>query len=174
MDWKSVGTWLKANAGTGAALVGSLLTGNAPAAVAAGVALVSSATGTDDAAACLEQLQRDPATVVRLRELAQEEQASIREHLRIMHQLELQDAQHAHQEAQETIRSGDNATDRFVRRTRPAQSWVSLAAALAYVFTVDQVDTTVLMALLALPWTYAGLRQVGKGMDSWVTRRAQG
>ena len=26
MDWKSVGEWIKGNAGTGAALVGSLLT----------------------------------------------------------------------------------------------------------------------------------------------------
>lgn len=45
MDWNGVGTWLKGNAGTGAALVGSLLTGNVPAAVVAGVALVSTVLG---------------------------------------------------------------------------------------------------------------------------------
>ena len=39
MNWSDVGSWLKDNAGTGAALVGSLLTGNVPGAVAAGVAL---------------------------------------------------------------------------------------------------------------------------------------
>lgn len=30
MEWRDVGDWLKSNAGTGAALVGSLLTGNIP------------------------------------------------------------------------------------------------------------------------------------------------
>lgn len=40
-DWGKVGGWLKDNAGTGAALVGSLLTGNAPGAIAAGISLVT-------------------------------------------------------------------------------------------------------------------------------------
>ena len=31
MNWTDVGSWIKDNAGTGAALVGSLLTGNVPA-----------------------------------------------------------------------------------------------------------------------------------------------
>ncbi|MDX1479266.1 MAG: hypothetical protein R3301_16235 [Saprospiraceae bacterium] len=174
MSWSDVGDWLKANAGTGAALVGSLLTGNVPAAVAAGVALVGSATGTDDPVRALERLQTDPATVVRLRELAVQEEASIREHIRAMKQAELEDAQHQHHETQETIRAGDAATDRFVRRTRPGQSWVSLFAALAYVFIAEPPDVMILGTLLVLPWSYAGLRQVGKGLDSWVTRRAQG
>ena len=37
MNWAEVGKWLKENAGIGATLVGSLLTGNVPGAVAAGV-----------------------------------------------------------------------------------------------------------------------------------------
>ena len=42
MNWKDVGAWVKKNAGPGAALVGSLVTGNVPGAVAAGVSIISS------------------------------------------------------------------------------------------------------------------------------------
>lgn len=126
MNWATVGEWLKTNAGTGAALVGSLLTGNVPGAVAAGVALVGSATGTADPAHALAALQGDPATVLRLRELAIQEEASIREHIRAMEELRLKDEQSAHQQQQDTIRSGDNSSDEYVRHTRPMmarQSW---------------------------------------------------
>lgn len=95
MDWSNVGEWLKSNAGTGASLVGSLLTGNVPGAVAAGVALVSSATGSTDPAKALEALQTDPATMVRLRELAIQDEESIREHIRGMAEMYLTDIQDA-------------------------------------------------------------------------------
>ena len=170
MNWSDVGDWLKNNAGTGVALVGSLLTGNVPGAVAAGVALVSGATGQNDPAKALAQLQTDPATVVRLRELALQEETSIREHIRAMTEAELKDKQAEHQQTQETIRSGDNAEDTFVRRTRPAQSWVSLFAALAYVFMNKEPSVEILLLLLTLPWAYAGLRQIGKGVESVMSR----
>jgi hypothetical protein len=173
MQWSDVGQWLKANAGTGAALVGSLLTGNVPGAIAAGVSLVSGATGEATPDKVLERLQTDPQTVVRLRELAVQEESSIREHIRAMTEAELKDKQAEHHEAQETIRSGDNAEDSFVRRTRPGQAWVSLFAALAYVFFTDAPDVMILGLLLTLPWTYAGLRQVGKGIETWTALRAR-
>ena len=172
MEWHDVGQWLKSNAGTGAALVGSLLTGNIPGAVAAGVALVSGATGQATAEKALQALQADPATVVRLRELAVQEEASIREHIRAMTEAELKDRQAEHHETQATIRSGDNAEDSFVRRTRPGQAWVSLFAALAYVFAYGEPDPYILGLLLTLPWAYAGLRQIGKGIDTITARRA--
>lgn len=165
MDWSDVGNWLKSNAGTGAALVGSLLTGNVPGAVAAGISLVSGATGTNDPTAALQALQTDPATVLRLRELAVLDEASIREHIRLMAQQQLEDAQAEHAETQKTIRAGDVAEDTFVKRTRPGQSWVSLFAALAYVFTREDPSVEVLLLLLTLPWAYAGLRQIGKGIE---------
>lgn len=171
MDWKDVGAWLKGNAGTGAALVGSLLTGNLPGAVAAGVALVSGATGTADPAAALQAMQTDPATVVRLRELALQDEASIREHIRAMTEAELLDKQAEHATTQATIRNGDNADDAFVRRTRPGQSWVSLIAAIVYVFTKPEPDLMIASALLTLPWAYAGLRQVGKGIEVLAAAR---
>lgn len=168
--WKEVGHWLKDNAGTGAVLVGSLLTGNVPSAVAAGVALVSSATGQSDPSAVLNALQTDPATVVRLKELAVQDADNIRTNLRQMHQLDLEDEQKSHHETQETIRTGDTAEDVFVRRTRPAQSWCSLTAAIAYVFLLDSPDIMVLGALLTLPFAYAGLREVGKGIRAFTDR----
>jgi hypothetical protein len=174
MEWSSVGEWLKSNAGTGAALVGSLLTGNVPGAVAAGVALVSGATGTNNPATALQTLQNDPATVIRLRELAIQEEASIRGHIQAMTEFELKDKQAEHEQTQETIRSGDNAGDVVVRRTRPLQSWLSLIGALAYVgycTGADKpIDVTVLGLLLTLPWTYAGLREIGKGIDIFTSR----
>jgi hypothetical protein len=174
MNWTDVGEWLKSNAGTGAALVGSLLTGNIPGAVAAGVSLVTSATGQATPEAALSQLQSSPATVLRLRELALQEEASIREHIRAMTEAELKDKQAEHHETQETIRSGDNAEDVFVRRTRPGQSWVSLFAAFAWAFghgVKTEFDLYVLLALLTLPWAYAGLRQIGKGFDVMALRK---
>lgn len=166
MDWKDVGDWLKNNAGTGAALVGSLLTGNVPGAVAAGVALVSGATGHAEPQQALNALQTDPATVVKLRELALQDEASIREHIRAMAELEFKDRQAEHEQTQATIRAGDKAEDVFVRRTRPAQSWLSLIAAIVYAFYATTPSEIVLGMLLALPFAYAGLRQFGKWAET--------
>jgi len=169
MGWKKVGEWVKGNAGTGAALVGSLLTGNAPGAIAAGVALVSSATGSTDPMQALNALQNDPATVVKLRELYYQNEESIRVHLATTMRLELEDAQAEHAQTQETVRAGDVAEDRFVRWTRPGQSWLSLLAAFAYVFETTEPDYAVLGFLLTLPWAYAGLRQVGKTVNAFAS-----
>jgi hypothetical protein len=171
MDWSQVGAWLKNNAGAGAALVGSLLTGNIPGAVAAGVSLVSSATGSDDPTKALQALQTDPSTMIRLKELAVQEDALIRQHIHDMEKLRLEDLQAAHKETQETIRSGDNAEDVVVRRTRPLQSWASLLAAFGYITArigdIDDKDIYVIGLLLTLPWAYAGLREIGKGLTTW-------
>jgi len=90
-----------------------------------------------------------------------------------MKRIELEDEQAQHRTTQETIQAGDRAEDVFVRRTRPGQSWISLFAALAYVFVVEVPDVMILGALLTLPWAYAGLRQIGKGVES-VTNRVKG
>lgn len=171
MDWKQVGTWLKDNAGAGASLVGSLLVGNIPGAVAAGVSLVSGATGEANPDKAMAVLQSDPAAMLKLRELAVQNDASIREHIRAMEEMRLKDAQAEHHETQETIRAGDKAEDRFVRWTRPAQSWVSLLAALAYALMSKSPSLELVALLLALPWAYAGLRQIGKGVDAVAAKR---
>lgn len=171
MEWKDVGAWLKENAGAGAALVGSLLTGNVPGAIAAGVSLVTGATGEATPDKVLQQLQTEPATLLKLRELALQNEASIREHIRAMTELELRDRQAEHEQTQLTIRSGDNAEDKVVRRTRPLQSWASLVAGFAYVFTRPEPSMELTLILFTLPWAYAGLRQVGKGMETFAATR---
>ena len=175
MSWSNVGEWLSQNATSGAALVGSLLTGNIPGAVAAGVSLVAGATGQTDPTKALISLQQDPATMIRLKELALKEEENIRSHIRSMAEMQFKDDQASHEATQRTIQSGDNAEDIVVRRTRPLQSWASLIASFAYVgynqVTVQEIDVFVLGALLTLPWAYAGLRQIGKGMDSLVEMR---
>jgi len=171
MSWKEVGDWLKANAGSGAALVGSLLTGNVPGAIAAGVAMVGSATGHATPDEALAAFQQDPATLIKLRALAYENEASIRAHVQAMEELRLKDEQASHEQTQLTIRNADNAEDRFVRWTRPGQSWVSLLAALAYVFTITSPSLELLAILLTLPWAYAGLRQIGKGVDAYTATK---
>lgn len=166
MSWGKVGEWLKSNGKGVLKVAGAVMTGGPVAGVAAVASLVAGATGETEPAAALSKLQTDPATMIHLQELANANEADIRKHHAEVLALELQDKQAEHHETQETIRAGDRAEDRFVRWTRPGQSWVSLAAALAYAFVNETPDTYVLGALLALPWAYAGLRQVGKGIDS--------
>lgn len=172
MNWTDVGSWLKNNAGTGAALVGSLLTGNVPGAVAAGVALVGSATGTTDPAKALAALQQDPATMIRLKELSVQEEASIREHIRVMEEMRLKDEQAAHTEQQQTIRGGDTAVDEYVRHTRPMMARQSWYATMAYVIVFEGLKATnvfghgaswdLAMILIAPAAAYLGFRSLDK------------
>lgn len=172
MNWREVGDWIKKNAGTGAALVGSLLTGNVPAAVAAGVALVSSATGTTDPQEALKSLQTDPATVIKLRELAIQEEANIRNHISKMEELRISDEIAAHKEQQETIRSGDSSSDEYVRRTRPLMARQSWYATMAYVIVFEGLksvdvfksgaDFELAILLLAPAAAYLGFRSLDK------------
>ena len=166
MQWKEVGNFIKGNAGKGVALVGSLLTGNIPGAIAAGVSMVSSATGTDDPALALQTLRDDPASMVKLKELYYANEESVRNHLAEMTRIKLEDEQAEHHETQETVRGGDKSGDKFVRWTRPGMSWVSLVTAIVYGLKAEAPDVMILGAFLTLPWAYAGLRQVGKGVDS--------
>lgn len=172
MNWNEVGSWIKDNAGSGAALVGSLLTGNVPGAISAGVALVSSATGTTDPTKALAALQGDPATVIKLRELALQDEASIREHIRSMHELDLKDAQAEQEEQQKTIRSGDNAEDEYVRHTRPLMARQSWYGTLAYVIGMELLkavlekgtgaDWNLAMIIIAPAGAYMGFRTFDK------------
>jgi hypothetical protein len=116
-------------------------------------------------------LRGDSATVTQLRKLSEQSEESIRKHIEEMERLRIEDEQARHHEAQETIRAGDKAEDAFVRRTRPGMAWVSLTAALVYVAMTPGPDVTILGLLLTLPWAYAGLRQVGKGIDSLAKPR---
>lgn len=172
MEWSAVGDWLKKNAGTGAALVGSLLTGNIPGVVAAGVSMVGSATGTTDPVKALEVLQTNPETLLKLKDLAFKEEDSIREHIRVMEEMRLKDEQAAHAEQQQTIRAGDQADDEYVRHTRPMMARQSWYATMFYVIVFEALkalkvfDTgaswDLAMIIIAPAAAYLGFRSLDK------------
>ncbi len=172
MKWSDVGEWLSKNAGPGAALVGSLLSGNLPGAVAAGISLVGSATGSTDPVVALQQLQGNPEAMIKLKELAYKEADSIRAHIQAMEEARLKDEQEAHRQQQETIRSGDNAQDEYVRQTRPKmarQSWYATAgyiiifeAAKAFGLIKTGALMELAMVLMAPAAAYLGFRSLDK------------
>jgi len=175
VNWSGVGSWIKDNAGTGTALVGSLLTGNVPGALAAGISLVSGATGTDDPAKALQILQGDSETMLKLKKMYYENEASVRNHLAEVKKLELEDAQKAHSEQQTTIREGDKATDEYVRRTRPTMARQSWYGTLFYVIGTEfamfwgvgsGASMELAMVLLAPAGAYMGFRTWDKHHES--------
>lgn len=176
MDWGGIGEWLSKNAGSGAALVGSLLTGNVPGAVAAGVSMVKSATGEDDPQRVLDSLQQNPETVVRLREIALENDKSIREHIEEMERIKLEHEAKVHGQTQETIRSGDNSDDVFVRRTRPGITvglTIAFCIYIGYVtFKQYAINEWVVDLVLWVIMTYFGARGVDKmGINTSLFKR---
>lgn len=179
MSWKKVGSWLKNNAGSGTALIGSLLTGNVHGAIAAGVSLVSSATGTDDPTEALTQLQSNPETLLKLKELYYENEKEVRDHLQTMTRLRLEDQQHEHQQTQETIRAGDASLDKKIRLVRPTmakQSWVATICYCVGCFGVQAIENndifnvTVCLMLSSPAWAYLGLRTSDKFAQAWKER----
>ncbi|MFM7468933.1 MAG: hypothetical protein ACKO37_05490 [Vampirovibrionales bacterium] len=169
--WKDVGDWITRNAGDGASLVGSLLSGNLPAAVGKGIAMVSGATGSDKPERALEVLKTDPATIIKLRELANQENASIRSHIATLEEMRLKDAQENHSETQETIRAGDVAQDIFVRSTRPGMAWTGLLGSIAYVTLFPTPNDWVFNGLMILPYTYMGFRAFDKNFSNYLKHK---
>lgn len=161
MNWSDVGSFLKQNQKGVAGLVGSLLTGNVVGAVSAGASMVAQATGTTDPDQALATLQSDPNALVRLEEIAAAREAEVNRHLESVMALELQDKQRSHSETQQTIRNGDNA-EGVVKYVRPFHATASLIAGICYAFITDTPDLLILSAFLTLPFTYAGLREIGK------------
>jgi len=126
MKWSDVGGWLKDNTRGLLGLAGSIATGNIPGGVAAVASMIGEATGESDPMKALKVLQTDPASMIRLEEIASVNEADIRKHHREMLELQLKDDQSYHITQQDTIQKGDAATDEFVRHTRPSmarQSW---------------------------------------------------
>ena len=160
--WKDVGAWLSRNGKEGTNLVGSLLTGNIPGAVASAVSWVSGATGYGDPEKALDSLQNNPQALVRLKELSLQNEASIRGHIFEMEKIRLEDEQAQHKETQETIRAGDKADDKFIRWTRPGMSWGSLGLAAAYVINIPDANEMIFYGIMALPYSYMGLRTFDK------------
>lgn len=179
MSWSDVGDWLKRNSGKSLALVGSIMTGNIPGAIALGASMISSATGTTDPTEALFKLQSDPSTLIRLEEIAASKEEDIRRHIEAMEKIRLEDLQKEHEQTQTTIRSGDNSTDERIRMTRPKmanQSWVATIAYCIGAFGVrvvsgeDLFDPYIAMILSSPAWAYLGLRTTDKFSNAWKDR----
>lgn len=137
MSWSDVGSWIKDNAGGILGLAGSVATGNVAGGVAAVASMVSKATGTDDPTKALARLQQDPATMIELERIALEKEKDIRAYYAKTLELQLSDLESAHKEQQETIRNGDNATDQYVRRTRPFMARISFFVGSSYIVLME-------------------------------------
>lgn len=161
MNWSDVGSFLKQNQKGVAGLVGSLLTGNVVGAVSAGASMVAQATGTTDPEQALAELKNNPEARLKLEEIAAAREAEVNRHLESVMALELQDKQRSHSETQDTIRNGDNA-EGGVKYVRPTHATLSLIAGIVYAFITESPDLMILGAFLTLPFTYAGLREIGK------------
>lgn len=161
MNWSDVGSFLKQNQKGVAGLVGSLLTGNVVGAVSAGASMVAQATGTTDPEQALAELKNNPEARLKLEEIAAAREAEVNRHLESVMALELQDKQRSHSETQDTIRNGDNA-EGGVKYVRPTHATLSLMAGIVYVFVTDSPELAIIGAFLTLPFTYAGLREIGK------------
>lgn len=172
MSWKKVGEWLKDNADSGVSLIGSLITGNIPGAIAAGSSLVISATGSDDPERALQALTKDPACLIKLKDLYYQNEARVMSHIEEIERLKLED----HRITQETIKNGDNSLDENIRKTRPdmaKQSWSAtvaycLGCTMYYAFTKSDIFNVYLAGFLSAPaWAYLGLRTWDKRTEAW-------
>jgi hypothetical protein len=83
----------------------------------------------------------------------------------------LADEQSAHKEQQDTIRNGDNATDEYVRQTRPLMARQSWYGGLAYIFGFEVAEVfhygtgatfEIAMTILAPALAYMGFRSLDK------------
>jgi len=158
MNWDDVGSWVKNN---GLSLVGALLTGGTSAAVATGISMIQSATGESEPEKAMVALRGNPEAVIKLKELTLLDEDNIRNNLRAIKEIELNDKQKQHEQTQTTIRNGDNAKG-LIKWVRPSHATLSLAYAMFYASTAKVVDPVVLGLFLALPFAYGGLRTMDK------------
>jgi len=166
-SWSKVGDWLKDNAGTGASLIGSLLTGNVLGAVSAGVSLVSGATGTNNPELALRELTTNPEAMIRLKELYYKNEDSIRKHIETIHLADLEDAQKEQETTANVIVQGQKIAEKgFEKMSRPAMAWLSLIATIAFCFvSMDKAIAIdfVAVGILSSPcFAWMGLRTIDK------------
>ncbi len=113
----------------------------------------------------LQSLQLTPDALVELEQIKVElEKQKTRRQ-----ELDLSDKQDSHHETQETIRNGDNASDEYVRHTRPRMARQSFAAMVLYIVLFELfkafghgtgADVYVAMTIGAPAGAYLGLRSL--------------
>ncbi|SXE90265.1 hypothetical protein [Klebsiella variicola] len=114
---------------------GDSTTAKAADSVASIVETVNSAINPADQQRVLEQklAQLPPEQLVQLEGL----KVQLQQFQLERDKAKMADQQAAHHEQQETIRNGDNATDEYVRQTRPLMARLSLYSSIAYVMVMS-------------------------------------
>lgn len=114
---------------------GDSTTAKAADSVASIVETVNSAINPADQQRVLEQklAQLPPEQLVQLEGL----KVQLQQFQLERDKAKMADQQAAHHEQQETIRNGDNATDEYVRQTRPLMAHLSLYSSIAYVMVMS-------------------------------------
>jgi len=167
MSWSKVGDFLKDNAEGGVALIGSLLTGNVMGAVSAGASMVMSATGQSEPERALQELQKNPNALLKLKELSYNNEENIRKHLEAIENMRLQDEQKEHETTSNVIVQGQRVAEKgFEKLSRPLMAWVSLLASIGFVFYCADngvpFDFLVISILSAPCFAWMGLRTLDK------------
>jgi hypothetical protein len=157
MNWSKVGDFISDNAGTGASILGALLTGGTSAAISSAISIVAGVTGTTDPDKAIKALQANPDLLLELEKAKLNRATEIDKHVLDMAKV----SSGEHEQTQLTVRNGDNAEGN-IKWVRPSHATVSLIVAIFYTFTADKIDWMILSAWLTLPFTYAGLREFGK------------
>lgn len=175
MSWSDVGDWIKENANNGAALVGSLLTGNVPGAIAAGVSMVSGVTGTTEPEKALERLKADPKLAIELERVKNERAEEVNRHIESIAIAELEDKQKEHETTAKVIVEGQKAAETgFEKKSRPAMAWVSLLATILYAFVGlfkgSPVDLLTITVLSGGYYAWMGLRSLDKNTASKLNK----
>lgn len=177
MNFSVIGNFLKSNGSSLLGLAGSIVTGNIPGGIAAIASMVTEATGESEPSKALAVLQSNPEAMIKLEEIAKRDEADIRMHHREMLRLELEDKQAEHSTTQATIQSGDNATDEYVRRTRPKlarQSWyatmsyICVAELLSAFSKGDGASMELALVLIGPASVYIGMRTVDKWKQAGI------
>lgn len=123
----------------------------------------------------LDKFFPDPAqkaeAQVKLLELAQSGELAKMANETRLRELELADGQSAHSEQQDTIKNGDNASDEYVRHTRPMMARQSWYGGLLYIFGFEIAKVfaygtgaqfEIAMTILAPSLAYMGFRTLDK------------
>lgn len=137
------------------------------------VGMAKTLTGQADPDAAVNAIIKDPALQLQYQQALIAERVKFRE-------MELQDKQHAHEQQQQTIRTGDTSQDEYVRHTRPMMARQSWYATVAYVICFEAAKaltwfTTgasweMAMVLISPAAAYLGFRTGDKFADAWRQR----
>jgi hypothetical protein len=137
------------------------------------VGIAKALTGDSDGEAAASKIIADPALQLQYQQMLSSERLKFQ-------QMEYEDRQHAHEQQQETIRTGDTSEDDYVRHTRPLmarQSWyatvsyiIGFEAAKALGFAQVGANFELSMIMLAPAAAYLGFRTGDKFADAWKER----